>query len=79
MNALKKLTELHQIKYKMWILFTLSSLPGIFKFDILILNIFLFVLTGSTPYSGFTGLNNILYIYIYIYIYTHTHIYILIL
>ena len=46
-----------------WILFTLS-LPGIFKFNILSLNI-LFVLIWIIPYSGFTGLNNI-YIYIYI-------------
>ena len=54
--------------FAQWILFTLSSLPGIFEFDILFLNI-LFLLVGIIPYSGFTGLNNISYIYIYIYIF----------
>ena len=49
------------------ILFTLSSLPGLLKFNILFLNILL-VQIGIIPYSGFTRLNNI-YIYIYIYIY----------
>ena len=47
--------------FALWILFTLSFLPGIFKFDFLFLNI-LFVLIEIIPYSGFTGLNNILYI-----------------
>ena len=50
----------------LWILFTLSSFPGLFKFDILFLNI-LFVLIAIIPYSRLTGLDNI-YIYIYIYI-----------
>ena len=48
--------------FALWILFTLISLPGLFKFNILFLNILL-VLIGIIPYSGFTGLNNI-YIYI---------------
>ena len=50
------------------ILFKLSTSPGLFKFNILFLNILL-VLIGIIPYSEFTGLNNI-YIYIYIYIYS---------
>ena len=49
--------------FALWILFTLSSLPGLFKFNILFLNISL-VLIGIL-YSGFTGLNNMLYIYTY--------------
>ena len=52
--------------FDLWILFTLSSLPGLSKFNILFFNILL-VLIGIILYSGFTGLNNILYIYIYIY------------
>ena len=45
--------------------FTLSTLPGIFKYT----NFELFNCTdGIVPYSGFSGLNNS-YIYIYIYIY----------
>ena len=51
--------------FALWILFTLSFLPGLFKFNILFLNILL-VLIGIIPYSGLTGLNNIFYIYIYI-------------
>ena len=46
--------------FALWILFTLSSLPGILKFNILFLNI-LFVLIGIILYSGFNGLNNILF------------------
>ena len=37
----------------------------IIQFDIQFLDI-LFVLMGIIPYSGFTGLNNILYVYLYI-------------
>ena len=51
--------------FALWILFTLSSLLGLFKFIIRILNILL-VLIGIIPYSGFIELNNILYMYIYI-------------
>ena len=43
-------------QFALWILFTLSSLPGIFKFDIKFLNI-LFVQMEIFPYSGFTGLD----------------------
>ena len=39
--------------FALWILFTLSSLSGLFKFDILL------VLIGIILYSKFTGLNNI--------------------
>ena len=42
--------------FALWILFTLSFLPGIFKFDTLFLNILLFVLIGIIPYSRVTGL-----------------------
>ena len=54
--------------FTLWILFVLTSFPGVLKFNILFLKILL-VLIGINPYSGFTGLNDFLYIYIYIYIY----------
>ena len=52
-------------QFALWILSTLNSLPGIFKFNIQFLNILLFILIGIIPYTVFTGLNNIL-LYIYI-------------
>ena len=66
---------LEEKEIALWILFTLSPSPGLFKFNIVFLNILL-VLVGIVPNSGFTGLNTVLYIYIYIYIYilpTPTH------
>ena len=48
--------------FALWILFTLSSLLGLFKFNILFLNILL-ALLGIVFNSGFTGLNTI-YIYV---------------
>ena len=51
--------------FAQWILFTLSSLPGLFKFNILFLNILLVLIGIIIPNSELTGLNNIIYIYIY--------------
>ena len=48
--------------FTLWNFFTLSSLPGLLKFNILFLIISL-VLIGIIPNSGFTGLNNIYILY----------------
>ena len=56
-----------KILFALWILFKLSYLPGISKFE------YYFFSDWIVPYSGSTELKNTLYIYIYIYTVIHRH------